>query len=404
MKVCYMTAQVPYGNSEQFINTEVKGLIRQGVEVVIVPLRPSRNLGIGKENQELAVYTKRIPFLSVGTVLCSLATLVRHPIRVIKSTCNLLSRSGNIKKMLKNTSIIPKALATSFELRNENIDFIHAHWASTPSSMAYIVATVLDKPWGFTAHRWDITENNACRLKVEKTSFCRLISKAGRDEMLGLVGDDLADKLHVVYMGVDVPDCCVAPAVWKESDVIVAMPANFLEVKGHKYLVRAMKLLKDKGDSRIKVKLFGDGPLFDDIKEMVASEGLDDRIFLMGRVGHEELIKMYRKGLVNIVILPSVETEEGQKEGIPVALMEAMAHGIPTVGTNIGAVPELLDNNSGIITQEKSPESIANALWKLAYDKNHFEEVSSNGYAKVRELFNNENISKTLISLFDEKK
>jgi glycosyltransferase involved in cell wall biosynthesis len=112
---------------------------------------------------------------------------------------------------------------------------------------------------------------------------------------------------------------------------------------------------------------------------------------------------MYDNREVDAVIISSIVTESGEKEGIPVALMEGMAHGLPVIGTSIGSIPELLKDNAGIIIKDKSPESIADAILSLACDMDFYTTISKNGYNRVKCLFNDKLITGTLISMFSVK-
>ena len=98
--------------------------------------------------------------------------------------------------------------------------------------------------------------------------------------------------------------------------------------------------------------------------------------------------------------MPSINTKDGQHEGIPVSLMEAMAYKIPAISTNTGGIPELLSNDSGIIVQEKNSKELARAIKSFIQDKNLYLKISETGYLKVLEKFNIEKNTKKLLNLF----
>jgi len=100
--------------------------------------------------------------------------------------------------------------------------------------------------------------------------------------------------------------------------------------------------------------------------------------------------------------LPSVTTNKGEHEGIPVSLMEAMAYGIPVISTNTGGIPELLSNGAGIIVEEKSPKQLAEIILKIMKNKNLRKELAERGYQKVQKEFNIKKNTKTLLELMQK--
>lgn len=96
---------------------------------------------------------------------------------------------------------------------------------------------------------------------------------------------------------------------------------------------------------------------------------------------------LYHNRKVDLVILPSIITEDGEFEGIPVSLMEAMAYAIPVITTRTGSIPELLSNDAGILVRQKSPEDLADTMLKLIKNKKFAIEVGLKGLEKVKSEF-----------------
>jgi glycosyltransferase involved in cell wall biosynthesis len=112
---------------------------------------------------------------------------------------------------------------------------------------------------------------------------------------------------------------------------------------------------------------------------------------------------MYEKSEVDVVIIPSIVTHDGEKEGIPVSLMEAMAYGIPVISTNTGSISELLGDGAGIMVPAKSSADIADSIWKLMQSKSLREKIARAGLRKVKESFNNIENTKNLIKMFESE-
>jgi colanic acid/amylovoran biosynthesis glycosyltransferase len=285
-------------------------------------------------------------------------------------------------------AVLPKALYLSELLKKSSIAHIHAHWASTTSTMAYIISKVTGIPWSFTAHRWDIMENNLLKEKIKMASFVRVISDKGREELMEIGGQAaLADKVLVIHMGVVMPAYDGIDGRNRSDIFTILCPANFSHVKGHKYLLKACQILFDKG-VKFQCLLAGGGPLENELRNIVKEMRLDNYIIFLGKLPHEELLDLYRKGEINAVILPSIVTENGEKEGIPVALMEAMSYCIPVISTNTGSIPELIGGGSGVMVEERHPEALASAIERLKDDSISYREISIKCREKVEEQFN----------------
>jgi glycosyltransferase involved in cell wall biosynthesis len=114
----------------------------------------------------------------------------------------------------------------------------------------------------------------------------------------------------------------------------------------------------------------------------------------------EELFDLYMSGRTAAVILPSIRTGDGEKEGIPVSLMEAMAYGIPVISTDTGAIPELIGDGSGIMVRSSDPGSIASAIENLISDSAYYFSVGRRGKEKIKSNFNMKSITGELLKLF----
>ena len=122
-----------------------------------------------------------------------------------------------------------------------------------------------------------------------------------------------------------------------------------------------------------------------------------------GAIPHEKLMEMYKGGKVDLVVLPSIVTPQGEHEGIPVALMEAMAYGIPVISTNTGGIPELLSAGAGTIVEGKTPEQLVKAIGSLLEDADLRRKIGVAGYQRVKEEFNTAANVAGLIAAMKEK-
>jgi len=391
LRLAYFTVRAPMGPGEAFIVTEMAALLRQkDVDLLIVPLRPNSSPSHGKETEDLVQRTLRMPLFSGKILLGFLKGFWQAPRKTLSVIYNVLkaSRPG---VTFKNLILLPKAIYLSQILKNYNVEHIHAHWASSPSTLAYIVSYLTGVPWSLTAHRWDIVENNMLWEKVASAQFVRTIDKQGKGEILSMVGKSFQNKLVIIHMGVKVS---AYPMEKKWESPIIACVANLVPKKGHLYLLEACQILKKRG-LKFKCVLVGEGPEKEKIKEKIYALGLEDIIEMRGFLPHQQVLKMLQEE-VDIFVLPSIVTEKGEKEGIPVSLMEAMAFGIPVVSTYVGGIPELVEG-AGVLVPEKNSRALAEALEKLIENPKEAKKLGEAGFYRVQQHFNvSQNVQRLL--------
>jgi len=281
--------------------------------------------------------------------------------------------------VLKNVAVIPKALWLANIVRRHRVEHIHAHWAGTSATMAWLAAKLANLPWSFTAHRWDIDEANALAAKLREASFGRAISKRGFGQMRKFAS---RDNLRVIPMGVAVP--ASVPKAADSRRLRILVPANLFVVKGHRYLLQALATLLP-NDIVIRCEFAGSGPELDRLMALSQELGLENTVSFLGAITQSEVIDRYSRGGVDLVVLPSIVTEEGEQEGIPVALMEAMSFAIPVISTRTGAIPELVEG-VGLLVPPKDAKALGDAILSLV-DPTARRELGNLGRNRVSERF-----------------
>lgn len=400
MKIAYVTAQTPFGPGEAFILEEMLAITELGVNLLIIPRNPSKEV-FHKEGERLLGNTVRLPLLDKRIFFNFLKALLSKP-HVWSIIGTIFHRSRTWKIAVKNLAILPKAVFVADSLRNEGVEHIHAHWGSTTATMAWIISELTGIPWSITLHRWDIKENNMLEEKIRSAKFVRCISENGRDELFNTIGRKYENRVKVIHMGVRIPDNRLEPKTHRDVLRIVT-PANLLEVKGHKFLVEACSILIERGVDGFQCVFYGEGPLKGILADIVRDGNLAEHIKLPGVIPHNELIEMYENHEIDIVVLPSITTVNGEHEGIPVALMEAMAAGVPVISTITGGIPELLDSGAGILVPPEDSEALADAIQLLMEDSEMRFKVGAKGREKVEREFAISCVAKKLVSLFAQQ-
>jgi glycosyltransferase involved in cell wall biosynthesis len=178
-----------------------------------------------------------------------------------------------------------------------------------------------------------------------------------------LVGSDDFTRALVLHMGVPVPPPSRVRPPARATPVVVC-PARLVPVKGHAHLLDAAARLTARGVG-FELWLAGDGPEAAALARRIEELALGDRVRMLGTVPHAELLRLYGEGKVDCVVLPSVDLGEGLHEGLSVALIEAMAHGLPVISTRTGGLPELLEDGAGLLVPPADAGAMADALERV---------------------------------------
>lgn len=363
-KIMMLTVSFPLGPGEAFLDEEFRSMAAQGKSLTIVPLRPR---GIQNNFSSLAflgVKLENKPLLSFKVATGALLQFIRTPLGVGRWLWYLLTH-GRPSVRLKNLAVLPKALWLARRMQAQGVEHLHVHWAGTTATCGMVAADIAGIPWSLTCHRWDIYENNLLAEKGRRAAFVRFISNRGMADACYL-GMPPA-KAIVIHMGVKIPENRTPYFNFQPRRLRIICAANLIAIKGHRYLLDAVRLLVDRGVS-VELSLAGQGNLLDSLKAHANALSIESNIKFLGQVDHRKLIEMYASHEFDVFVLPSIDIGNGEHEGIPVSLMEAMANGIPVISTQTGSIEELLTPEMGATVPQRDAPALANILLRLALE------------------------------------
>jgi glycosyltransferase involved in cell wall biosynthesis len=258
-----------------------------------------------------------------------------------------------------------KALALADWVIEHGYGHIHSYWLSTPATVAHVAAAASDIPWSATAHRWDIYERNAFDVKERSAAFVRTISARGAAD-LGARMPGLEQRVLELRLGALIPPLVAAQTRGPEFHIV--SPAALIPRKGHADLLAAVAELRALGVP-VRATLCGAGPLRGALELRASDLGIADAIEFAGFVPQATLQTWYREGRFALVALASrADAASERMEGVPAAIIEAMAFGIPVVATDSGSVCELLDDSCGRLVPPEDPRALAGALHDVYRD------------------------------------
>ena len=231
--------------------------------------------------------------------------------------------------------------------------------------------------------------------KVSAAEFSVMISEYNKRLVLEESRGVDPEKLHVIHCGADTEFFLPPTAPRTDAQFSIVCAGSFVEVKGHRYLLEACRILKDRllterlangQDLRLRCHLIGDGPERARIEEQIRAAGLEDDIILHGTLPRPRVAELMAQA--DVIVQPSVLTRRGAREGIPVSLMEGMASGLPVVASRISGIPELVeDGRTGLLVEPRDATTLADALGRLMDDLHLRREMGQAGRRKVLEEF-----------------
>lgn len=382
-RVVYVVSLFPCW-SETFIVREIGALVASGVDVRIISLKhPSEQL----VHDDAAALLGRVhhPRPLAATLATFVATAARRPVTMAAIVLRILADSWRSPRVLwRSLAALLRGVGHVGWLRGFEPDLIHAHWATYPSTVAWALGRLLDRPFGFTCHAHDIfTERQLLLRKIREAALAVTISHYNVDWLRRHVAGEAAGRLEVVHCGVDMHATPWEPD-GRDPDLILAV-GRLDPIKGFDTLLEALARLQARGvDARCR--LVGSGPLEGALRAHAARLGLEGRIEFAGAQAQDVVRRWMREAAV--FALPSCVAADGNRDGIPVALMEAMASGCATVGTRVSGIPELIEDGvGGLLVEPGDAGALADALERLLADAPLRRRLAAGARARVEEQF-----------------
>ena len=399
MKILFITSSAPFGVGESFVVSEANAIASLGHKVILVPTLIRKN---SPNNFKLEESIKLLaePLISLKIFFTSLLFFAFN----IKKGFYLfdLVTDRNLVNTLKNYLIIPKAVWLANHIKLTPVDHIHAHWLTTSATLAMLVSGLTGISWSATAHRGDIVANNLLQEKFIRAGFIRFISKSGKVLASERI-HNLEYNAKIIYLGINLENVSSPNPdlrTFSPNYFHFVCPANLVPVKGHDVLIESISKMKFK--NKIKLSIVGEGKLRNKLELKVKQLGLGENIKFLGHIPHSKLLDWYKMGNVDAVILPSLDLGNGNHEGIPVSLMEAMAFSIPVISTRTGGIPELLEDDYeqfGYLVDANDSNQLTMMLDSLVKNPESITKIAKLGYQRVMGDFNQSKTLDQLITL-----
>lgn len=294
----------------------------------------------------------------------------RTPLRYVRTLLEALLHCALYRKKAFFKEFLQAGAIASEISESGEIAHLHAHFAHGVTTVAMFVSGLTGIPFSFTAHAKDIyqTSLNPGRLlrrKIGRARFVATCTRANRSYLSQVCGS--GSTIHTIYHGLDTDLFSRRKDSHQSGRPIILSAGRHVEKKGFTDLIAACRLLKNRGHD-FECRIVGGADAFTPvIAEMVRSLELEDTVILAPAVPQEHLRQVYEQSTV--FALPCRITDNGDRDGIPNVLAEAMAMELPVVATDISGIPELvIPGVNGLLVPQRNPAALAAAIEELLLD------------------------------------
>lgn len=381
-----------------FIAREITALRRRGVRVEMLALRPAGASQAADPECDLTGCRFMFPVAPLGLVASVLRLALGRPGRWWRAVAIAAFSPGDGPaqrwKLLGQLAVATTAVRW---VESVAPDLIHAHLANPPGSYALFLSLLTGIPFSFTGHAADLYRQpvgNIAKLRHARGAVA--ISEFNRRHYETLV--PRGPRVTVVHCGVRGDEF---PYRYRErvaEPLVILAVGRLVEKKGFRHLLDALARLRDEGVAWRAV-LAGDGPLLPALREQRAALDLES-LEIAGPLQIADVRRLL--GEADAFVLPCVVAPDGDIDGIPVSLMEAMASGCPVVSTSVSGIPELLnDGAAGLIVPPADPLALAGAIRRLRDEPGLAPRLSEAGRRRIEAAFEIDGEAAKLHAFFD---
>ncbi|HVI06205.1 MAG TPA: glycosyltransferase [Sphingomicrobium sp.] len=359
--------------TETFILNEIRAMERYGADLQIFSLLAPEPPPHHPIAAEVAAPVHSAPLevrsswalLGRSHAVCAAASPHRYALAFAKACI----RSAQSARPLSVWRQFIRAGFVAAICRRDGVGHLHAHFANAPAAVAQFASEMTGILFSFTAHAKDLylTSKRVIRRRVRAAQFVSTCTGYNVRYIETLLGAR-SDKVHLVYHGIDLgqfgarTDLKVCPG----TPPLILSVGRLVPKKGHDDLIAACAILRSRG-VEFRCRIVGEGGLRSDLQAQINSAGLKDIVALEGAMTHNDLIALYREAQL-FALSPRI-ADDGDRDGIPNVIAEAMAIGVPVVSTEVSGIPELVrDGVTGALVPPRDPAALADEMAMLLAD------------------------------------
>ncbi len=401
-KVAYVMSRFPH-LPETFILREMTQLRQLGWQVALYPLIVQRPEVIHDEARSWLSDSRCPGLISPAILGCAGVELIRRPACLASLAAEVVSQNiASPNLLLRALMLFPKAAYAARMMQQEGIQHIHAHYATHPALFAYLIHRLTGISYSVTVHAHDIFVRKAMlATKLRSAAFVVAISRFNREYLTQTVGPWVQEKTHVIHCGINPDNYAPRKAETRKTEPFEIVSVGSLQpYKGFAYLIQACSLLRSRGIP-VRCRIVGEGELRPALQKMIDDADLNAHVQLLGARTQQQISAMLPSA--DCYVQPSIVTRSGKMEGIPVAIMEALACAMPVVASHLSGIPELVqDGRTGYLTPPADAAALCDRLTLIHKEPDKAEEMGLSGRELVHREFHLGRSVERLAALFKD--
>lgn len=295
---------------------------------------------------------------------------------------------------------LAQAIDLALQARTRGITHLHAHFGTVAATVTRLAAHLAGLRYTLTLHAKDIYHASVdiplMRDKLRDAAGVATVSDYNAHYLAEIYGE-AASGVQRIYNGLDLSRFEYGPPSADSREILAV--GRLVEKKGFDVLIDACRILRERGVA-FHCRIVGDGSERAELLSRIDRLGLSDRVSLPGPLPHAALIGIFRQAAV--LAAPCVVANDGDRDGLPTVLLEAMALGTPCISTAVTGIPELVrDGDTGLCVQPQNPEALADALERLLADRPLRERLSTHARRLIEREFDIRRNAARLRDLFE---
>lgn len=398
-KIAYILICFPV-LTETFILQELQELERQGVQLHLFSLtKPPVNEGAEVVWNGQASVTYISQYSKLFLLMNAVRYFLKAPLRFAYICIIAITRHYRLRTLI---GCLLCAAFLAAQVEHEDILHLHAHFAAESTTVAQFTHLLTGVSYSFTAHAYDIylSSKKAIACKIQMARFVIAVTAYNQKYLAKLADQSVNDRIHCIYNGLNLQGFPAHPSDISLSQIspLILTVSRLVEKKGLFYLLHACRMLVDQG-YEFTCFIVGDGPLRLALEQKIEELALSQRVILQGAQKYEQVLGLYQKA--TIMALPCIIGQNGDRDGLPTVLIEALYMGIPVVSTSVSGIPELITSEvNGLLVPPNDSAALARALMRLLDDSSLRCRLAVASRKIVLERFDIARNVKSLIRLF----
>jgi glycosyltransferase involved in cell wall biosynthesis len=398
-KVAYIMGRYPILTTT-FIDKELLEAKRLGLDMVLVAIRRANKGTFSPAVQRLseeAVYL--LPVSVIELIRAHFYFLVTRFRAYVSTLFYLLfQKHPSWRARAKTVLHFGEGILAAALMRDKAVDHVHAHFADNAATIAMVVHRVTGVPYSLTAHAVDIYVAPAyLAAKIGDAKFATTCTKYNKEYLERITGH----RVELIYHGLDFNDIASgSSALATSSAPLILSVGRLIEKKGFPYLVQACAVLR-RQRYEFTCEIVGEGPGEGTLRALIEELDLIDTVVLRGSLPHADVLREYSRA--TMFVMPCIVAEDGNRDGIPNVILEAMAYGLPVISTDVSGIPEVVrDQSTGWLTQPRNVEGLSVAMARVLDQPRDAAEVGQRACQFVRQHFDiRQNVGR-LIQMFTQ--